>query len=81
MWWNYIDTEAKQNYEKTTTFSTKFYRKNITCKTENFYNLLAFSLRIIDRGSIYCYLTKYVAKQKHLLPFQDTSSKLNGYFG
>ena len=47
MWWNYIDTEAKWNYGKTTTFSTNFIEKNITCKTENFYNLLAFSLSTI----------------------------------
>ena len=27
--------------------------------------------------SIYCYLIKYQANQKHLLPFHDTNNELN----
>ena len=56
----------------------KFNEKNITCKAENFYILLVFLLNIIAlliTVSVYCYLIKYQAKQKHLLPFRDTKLK------
>ena len=55
-----------------------FNEKNITCKTQNFYITFAFlliTIALLIAVSIYWYLTKYRAKQKHLLPFQDT--KLN----
>ena len=57
---------------------TNFNEKNITCKTQNFYILLAFLLITIElliAISIYCYLIKHRAKQKHLLPFHDTKLK------
>ena len=44
-----------------------------------FYILLAFLLIIIAlliAVSIYCYLVKYQAKQKHLLPFHNTNNEL-----
>ena len=47
---------------------------------QNFYILLAFSLitiALLIAASIYCYLTKYQAKQNHLLPFQFTNNKRN----
>ena len=49
------------------------------CETQNFYILLVFLL--ITKGlliavSIYCYLIKYWAIQKHLLSFQVTNNKL-----
>ena len=56
----------------------KFNEKNITCKAQNFYILLVFLLNIIAlliTVSVYCYLIKYQAKQKHLLPFRDTKLK------
>ena len=56
----------------------KFNEKNITCKAQNFYILLVFLLNIITlliTVSVYCYLIKYQAKQKHLLPFRDTELK------
>ena len=45
----------------------------------NFYILLAFLLITIAliAVSIYCYLIKYRAKQKHLLPFHDTNNELS----
>ena len=52
--------------------------KNITCKPQHFYILLAFSLitiALLTTVSIYCYLIKYQAKQKHLLLFHDTKLK------
>ena len=57
---------------------TSFNEKNINCKTQNFYILLAFLLitiasLIID--TLYCYLIKCRAKQKHLLPFHDAKLK------
>ena len=53
-------------------------KKNITCKTQNFYILLDFlliTIALLIAVSIYCYLMKYQAKQRHLLPFHDTKLK------
>ena len=55
-------------YEKIKTIPRNFNEKNITCKRQNFYILLAFLLITITllRGiSIYCCLIKYHTKQKH----------------
>ena len=44
-----------------------------------FYILLAFlliAITLLISVSIYCYLIKYQAKQKHLLPFRDTNNEL-----
>ena len=52
--------------------------KNVTSKAINFYILLVFILTTIALlivVSIYCYVIKYQAKQKHLLSFHDTKSK------
>ena len=52
----------------------KFQCKNIICKAQNFYILLAFLLAtmvLLIAVSIFCYLINYQAKQKHLLPFQN----------
>ena len=49
------------------------------CKMQNFYILLAFlliTIALLIAVSIYCYLIKYRAKQKHLLPFNFTNNKL-----
>ena len=46
---------------------------------QNFYILLAFlliTIALLIAVSIYCYLIKYRAKQKHLLPFHVTNSEL-----
>ena len=54
-------------------------KKNITCKTQNLYILLAFlliTIALLIAVSIYCYLIKYQAKQKHLLPFHVTNDEL-----
>ena len=78
-----IDAEAKFNNEETKTFPTNFNEKKITYKMQNFYILLAFLLITIELlipASIYCYLIKYQAKQKHLLPFHDTYNELKQYF-
>ena len=53
--------------------------KKATCKTQNFYILLAFlliTIALLIALSIYCYLIKYRAKVKHFLPFQFTNKKL-----
>ena len=65
--------------KKQKTVPTNFNRKNITCKTQNFYILLAFlliTIALLIAVSIYCYLIKYQAKQKHLLPFHVKNNKL-----
>ena len=57
--------------EETKTFTRTFNEKKATCKTQTFYTLLEFLL-IAIAVSIYCYLIKYRAKQKYLLPFHIT---------
>ena len=59
-----------------------FNEKNITCKTKSFYILLTFlliTITLLIAVSIYCYLIKYPAKQKHLLPFHDPKLNTNQY--
>ena len=54
-------------------------KKNITCRTQNFYILLAFlliTIALLIAVSIYCYLIKYRAKEEHLLKFHDTNNEL-----
>ena len=53
--------------------------KNIISQTKSFYILLAFlliTIALLISVSIYCYLIKYKAKQKHLLPFYVTNNEL-----
>ena len=63
------DVEAKSN-DETKTIPTNFNEKKITCKMQNFYILLAFlliTIAILISVSIYCYITKYEAKQKQII--------------
>ena len=56
---------------------TNFNEKNITCKTQSFYILLAFlliTIALLIAVSIYCYLLK------NLLPFYNTNNKLNRFY-
>ena len=53
------------------TIPPNFNEKKATCKMQNFCILLAFLLIAISN---YCYLIKYWAKQKHLLPFHETNN-------
>ena len=60
--------------EETETTPSNFNEKKATCKTQNFYILLAFlliTIALLIAVSIYCYLIKYRAKQKHFLLFYD----------
>ena len=72
--------EVIESYnEETKTIPTNFNEKNITCKIQNFYILLAFwlnSTALLMAVSIYRYLIKCWAKQKHLLTFHVTSNEL-----
>ena len=57
---------------------TSFNEKKATCKTQNAYILLAFLLTgiaLLIAVSIYCYLIKYWAKQKHLLRFHEINNQ------
>ena len=57
-------------------------KKNLTCKTQSLYILLTFlliTITLLIAVSIYCYLIKYLAKQKHLLRFHHTKLKANQY--
>ena len=58
---------------------TNFNEKKEFCKKQNFYILLVFlliTLALLMVVSIYCYLIKYRAKQKHLLPFHATNNEI-----
>ena len=51
---------------------THFNEKKATCKTQNFYILLAFlliTIALLIAVSIYCYLIKYRARQKNYYHF------------
>ena len=65
--------------EESKIVSTSFNEKKVTCKIKNFYILLVVLLIIIAlliAASIYCYLIKYQAKLKRLLPYHVTNNKL-----
>ena len=68
-----MDAEAKPNVEETKTIT-----KNIVCETKIFYItfFLLFSIGLLIAVSIYCYLKKYKAKQKHLLPIYFRNNEL-----
>ena len=72
--------EVIESYdEETKTIPTNFNEKKATYKTQDFYILLAFlliTIALLIVVSIYCYLIKYQAKQKHLVPFHDTNTEL-----
>ena len=52
--------------------------KKATFKTQNFNILLAFlliTIALLKALSVYCYMTNYRVKQKHLLSFHFTNNK------
>ena len=67
--------EIVESYYK----ETNFNERKATCKTQNLYISVAFlliTIALLIAVSSYCYLIKYRAKQKHLLPFNFTNNKL-----
>ena len=71
---SYNEDAEPKSYDK-----TKLNEKKATCKMQNFYILLALlliAIALLRAVSINCYLTKYQAKQKHLLPFHFTNNEL-----
>ena len=53
--------------------------KNIICEAKGLYILLTYlliNIALLIAVSTYCYLIKYKAKEKHLLPFYVTNNKL-----
>ena len=72
-----ICDEVIDGDDETKAISTNFNEKKVTCKTQNFYLLLAvllITIALLIVVCIYCYLMKYWAK-KHLLPFHETKLK------
>ena len=68
-----IDAEEKE------TIPTNFNFKKATGKIKNFCILLAVllvTIVLLIAVSSYCYLIRYQAKQKHLLPFHITNNEL-----
>ena len=75
---NYLASIMDNSMKKRKLFQ-QILMKKATHKTQNFYILFAFlliTLALLIAVSIYCYLIKYQAKQKHLLPFHDTNNEL-----
>ena len=73
------DAIIESSDEETKNIPKNFNEKKATCKTQNFCILLAFlwiAVALLMAVRIYCYLINYRAKQKHLLPFQDTNNEL-----
>ena len=71
------DAEAKSNNEETKT--SKFNEKNTTYERQVLFILLTvllITIAILIVVSNYCYVIKYQAKQKHILPFHVTYNKL-----
>ena len=72
--------EIMESYgEETKATPTIFNEKIGTCKTQNFCTLLTFlliTIALLIVVSIYCYLIKYLLKQKYLLPFHDTNNAI-----
>ena len=69
----------KLHDKETKKYSKNFNENKVTCKTQNFYILLAFfkiTIALLIAVSIYCHLIKYRAKQKCLLPFHVTNNEL-----
>ena len=63
----------------TETVPTNLIEKEVTFRLKNFCILLAFLLLtivLLIAVSSYCYLIKYLAKQKHFLPYHVTKNKL-----
>ena len=75
------DEIIKSYNEETKTILTNFNEKKATCKRQFFYFTCIFInyYNIIDSFSVYCYLIKYQAKQKHLLSFPFPFSSLQKY--
>ena len=72
------DEVIKSYDEEIKTIQASFNEKNITCKTQSFYILLGvllITVTLLVTVSIYWYLIKDRAKQKHLLKFYDTKLK------
>ena len=69
--------EITESYdEKIKTIPTSFSEKKVTCKTQNFYILLAFlliTITLLIAVSIYCYLIKH--QVNNLLPFHEVKLK------
>ena len=67
--------------EEPKTVPTSFNEKNATCKTKKLYFTCLFInyIALVIAVSIYYYLIKYRAKQKHLLPYYTTNNKLKNF--
>ena len=73
------DEIIESYHRETKTILTNFNENKAACKMQNFYILLAFLVIIVALlivVSIYCYLIKNWAKQKHFLSFRNASNKL-----
>ena len=67
--------------ERTKTVTTNFTEKMESVKY-NFYILFVFFsivTTLLIAVSIYCYLVKYLTKQKHLLPYHVTNNKFKEF--
>ena len=72
VWWNYWGRNKNRN-------DPFLMKNNAIGKTKSSCILFAFlliAIALLIAVSIYCYLIKYQANQKHLLPYYVTNKKL-----
>ena len=78
-----IDADAKLNPKddiETKTIPRNFNEKNVTCKTQNVYILLAFlliTIALLIAVSICCYLIRYRTKQNIYYHFTTQNKQIN----
>ena len=59
-------------------FEQNLMKRKQPAKRKSLFILLAFlliTIALLVTANIYCYLIKYQANQKHLLPFHDTNNE------
>ena len=67
--------EIIESYNKETkTIPANFNQNKTNCNFCIWLGFLLITIPLLIAVSIYCYLIKYQAKQKHLLPFQCTNN-------
>ena len=66
------------NYRRNKDSSINFLWKKASCETQLFFfTFLLITIAFLIAVSIYCYVTKYRTKQKHVLPYHITNHQVN----
>ena len=74
MWLNYIEEEEKNLFQQILMKKKRHLKHKISI----FY--LNFTKALLVTFSIYCYLIKFLVKQKHILPLHVKNNKLKEFY-